>query len=47
MKKTCKPCAAARRVFPKPVRERLEDLERKMIERKEAERQKEKSHEGR
>lgn len=30
----CKPCAAARKVFPKPVRRRLEDLERALEERR-------------
>jgi hypothetical protein len=26
----CKPCAAARKVMPAPIRKRLEDLERRM-----------------
>jgi hypothetical protein len=30
----CKPCAAARKVMPAPVRRRLEDLERRMAEEK-------------
>jgi hypothetical protein len=30
----CKPCAAARKVMPGPVRRRLEDLERRMAEEK-------------
>jgi hypothetical protein len=34
----CKPCAAARKVMPAPVRRRLEDLERRLVERKEADR---------
>jgi hypothetical protein len=30
----CKPCAAARKVMPAPIRRRLEDLERRMAEEK-------------
>jgi hypothetical protein len=30
----CKPCAAARKMMPAPVRRRLEDLERRMAEDK-------------
>lgn len=34
----CQRCAAARKVLPAPLRRRLEDLERRRTERKEAER---------
>jgi hypothetical protein len=34
----CKPCAAARKVLPKSIRERLEAAERRMIERRKARR---------